>query len=279
MTENRYSFVAHARHQKCSMPDMAVVKFGLKQMLNDWDLHNRLSAYWLLYWNDTPGAVLEFTDREIGMIPGIMVLIPPFTLVSAKVTQTFCHNFLEFSAGVPFENPRTEPLVLQKSKYIPDNFEELDYERRKVSFYVIIGQLMLDIPQNFFGFQIPVAIDDRIRKALEILENIHIEQYSISALSKAVNLSETRFLHLFKSETGMTPRQYLLRRRLEIIWKLLTDTEISIPEIAERTGFVDRSHLSRVFKAQTNYTPAEIRKKKRVAEKQTKKCNYIQKSV
>ena len=63
-----------------------------------------------------------------------------------------------------------------------------------------IGQLMLDIPQNFFGFQIPVAIDDRIRKALEILENIHIEQYSISALSKAVNLSETRFLHLFKSE-------------------------------------------------------------------------------
>lgn len=53
MTENRYSFVAHARHQKCSMPDMAVVKFGLKQMLNDWDLHNRLSAYWLLYWNDT----------------------------------------------------------------------------------------------------------------------------------------------------------------------------------------------------------------------------------
>ena len=98
-------------------------------------------------------------------------------------------------------------------------------------------------------------------------------------MSKAVNLSETRFLHLFKSETGMTPRQYLLRRRLEIIWKLLTDTEISIPEIAERTGFVDRSHLSRVFKAQTNYTPAEIRKKKRVAEKQTKKCNYIQKSV
>ena len=42
---------------------------------------------------------------------------------------------------------------------------------------------------------------------------------------------------------------------------MLEDTTLSIPEIAEETGFIDRSHLSRVIKAAFGLTPAAIRKK------------------
>ena len=66
---------------------------------------------------------------------------------------------------------------------------------------------------------------------------------------------------MFKDETGFTPRDYWLKQRLDLVLRMLEDTDLSIPEIAEEAGFTDRSHLSRVIKAQFGLTPAAIRKK------------------
>ena len=49
--------------------------------------------------------------------------------------------------------------------------------------------------------------------------------------------------------------------RMELVGKMLFETDLSISEIAVMAGFVDRSHLSRVFKKHTGATPAQVRKK------------------
>ena len=64
-----------------------------------------------------------------------------------------------------------------------------------------------------------------------------------------------------KKETGITPREYWLKRRMDLVQRVLVETDFSIPEITEEFGFTDRSHLPRVMKSITRLTPAAIRKK------------------
>lgn len=53
-------------------------------------------------------------------------------------------------------------------------------------------------------------------------------------------------------------------RRMELVQRMLLETDYSIPEIAEKFGFTDRSHLSRVMKSVTRLTPAEVRKMQKI---------------
>jgi len=70
---------------------------------------------------------------------------------------------------------------------------------------------------------------------------------SIDAVAETVGISSSYLAHLFRSETGMTVRDYLNRVRVEIAGDLLSHTDESLSEIAAFVGFFDASHLSRVF--------------------------------
>ncbi|STO11878.1 Bacillibactin transport regulator [[Flavobacterium] thermophilum] len=61
----------------------------------------------------------------------------------------------------------------------------------------------------------------------------------------------------------MTFRQWLTNRRLEEAKRLLRQTDLSIKEIAEQTGFRTAHYLTRVFKAELNETPTAYRDEQR----------------
>ena len=62
-------------------------------------------------------------------------------------------------------------------------------------------------------------IDPRIRQALALLEESPVVPLSEIALK--LNLSESRFRHLFKKELGICPRHYVTLIRLDLAKKLL----------------------------------------------------------
>jgi len=72
----------------------------------------------------------------------------------------------------------------------------------------------------------------------------------------SVSQFERRFCHAF----GASPRQYLLRIRVEAASRLLADTSRTVAAIAHATGFHDHAHLSRSFRRLMNVTPSEYRK-------------------
>ena len=68
------------------------------------------------------------------------------------------------------------------------------------------------------------------------------------------------FRRLFKRETGVSPLQYQLLRRLRRGTELLRSTNLSVAEIAELCGFEDPFYFSRLFKRRCFLTPVEYRK-------------------
>lgn len=262
MAENRYSFVRRREPNRgIDRLEIQIVKWDLGYPVREWDLSQRLSRFWLIYWNDTPGALLKFRERSIEMVPGKMVLIPPYTLVSAETRAPFVHNFVEFEAAHPFKLVKSRPLEFPAGEFAPRLDPGADGIRVSLALYILVERLLLQIPQEYFSSQSDFLFEPRIRQVLKYMDGHPMKRYSVEVLADQANLSVSRLLHLFKKETGITPRQYWLKQQMELILRLLQETELSIAEIAEETGFVDRSHLSRVVKAEFRMTPAAIRKK------------------
>jgi AraC family transcriptional regulator len=93
----------------------------------------------------------------------------------------------------------------------------------------------------------------------EHIENNIGQRISVQALAKLANLSVCYFVRAFKLSVGVTPHDYLIRRRVERTMELLLDTDMSISEIALAVGFADQSHCARRFRQYVGMSPGNYR--------------------
>ncbi|SNS85082.1 transcriptional regulator, AraC family [[Luteovulum] sphaeroides subsp. megalophilum] len=82
---------------------------------------------------------------------------------------------------------------------------------------------------------------------------------SVAEMAQVVGLSESWFTRLFRDTTGVTPLQWQLRQRVELAQTLLEEN-LSVAEIADRLGFSDQAHLTRVFRQVTGQPPGAWRR-------------------
>ncbi len=101
------------------------------------------------------------------------------------------------------------------------------------------------------------ATDSRILRTLRLMEKSQsMEPASIAAI---LNLSVSRFRHLFKKETGMSVRQYQKLVQLERARELLQNSVLRVKEITAIIGIRDVSHFTRDYKAHYRQTPSQTR--------------------
>ena len=92
-----------------------------------------------------------------------------------------------------------------------------------------------------------------------ILDNFH-KQIKLKDIADSVHLSEIYFHNIFTESIGISPHQYLINCRIENAKKLLWNTNIPICDVAEKAGFGCQQYLNKVFKQETDMTPAAYRK-------------------
>ena len=83
---------------------------------------------------------------------------------------------------------------------------------------------------------------------------------TVQGVARAVGLSSAQLAYLFRRETGMSVKEYATRVRVEIIKRLLAETDDKLDIIAEQLGFCDAAHLSRVFRRICGCPPGEYRR-------------------
>ncbi|HZE71182.1 MAG TPA: AraC family transcriptional regulator [Pyrinomonadaceae bacterium] len=91
-------------------------------------------------------------------------------------------------------------------------------------------------------------MDRRIQVIVARLERRVSERMDISELAREVNLSASRLRHLFKTETGKTPTQYLKQLRMRRAEVLLRTSFLSVKEIINRVGMTNSSNFVREFR-------------------------------
>ncbi|MFA0782689.1 helix-turn-helix domain-containing protein [Fervidibacter sacchari] len=82
---------------------------------------------------------------------------------------------------------------------------------------------------------------------------------TVSDLAKAAMCSPTHLRRLFQKAIGMSPKEWLLERRLQKAAQLLQTTDKTVQQIADICGFESLSHFTRYFKAKFGSTPSQYR--------------------
>ena len=77
----------------------------------------------------------------------------------------------------------------------------------------------------------------------------------IRELARLLNLSASHFCRAFKCTLGVSPRDYVLRRRIEVAQGLMLTTSEPLSSIAVRCGMCDQPHFTRSFHRLVGETP------------------------
>ncbi len=99
-----------------------------------------------------------------------------------------------------------------------------------------------------------------VRVKKYISANIKNEELNREAIANAVYLNPDYLSRLFKQQTGVSLSEYIQQQRLTLAKNLLTQTRLSVGDIAFNLGYSSFSYFTRVFKAATGHAPMEYRK-------------------
>lgn len=105
-------------------------------------------------------------------------------------------------------------------------------------------------------------MDPRICSALTIVRQSTDRHVTVTDVASAVGLSDSRFEHLLRQETGSTFRELPLDVRLSEAISLAADPRLRVKEVAARCGYASTPCLTRAFKREFGVTPSKYRKKR-----------------
>jgi len=96
----------------------------------------------------------------------------------------------------------------------------------------------------------------------EIVNHVDRSYYNtpkIAMLAAQCGYSEGHFRKLFKEKTGLSPKDYVLNKQLQLAKKLLVTSDIALTILAENCGFENYSQFSLFFKTHAGVSPLRYR--------------------
>ncbi|UUZ78762.1 helix-turn-helix transcriptional regulator [Paenibacillus sp. P26] len=85
------------------------------------------------------------------------------------------------------------------------------------------------------------------------------EQLKTSHIAEHFGYNAKYLSHLFSKVAGVPLKRFILQQKIEAASSLLTDTNMTINEIALQLGYNDSQHFMKSFKQMTNLTPTGFR--------------------
>src|SRR5687768_11299785 len=102
-------------------------------------------------------------------------------------------------------------------------------------------------------------MDRRVKIVLALISDDLHRGSVLDEASSIANISSSRLRHIFKSELGLSPIQYIRQQRMRKAKELLETTYLNIKEIMIRVGVNDESHFVRDFKKVYGLSPTQYR--------------------
>jgi len=103
--------------------------------------------------------------------------------------------------------------------------------------------------------------DAKIKQAKDYI-NAHLnEKLSLEVIAATIGMSQYHFCRVFKETTGLTPWQYVIKKRIELAKQLLKIPQLSIVEISHQLGYSTPAQFSNFFRKHMGISPSNYRKR------------------
>lgn len=111
-----------------------------------------------------------------------------------------------------------------------------------------------DIPEDSGAMS-----DKTMREIQDFVSQNYMHDISMQDAANYMRYSDTYFCRLFKQGFGCNFTTYLTRYRMKEAVRLLKNTDLSVKEIALKTGYPDSNYFAKVFKRINGVIPSEFR--------------------
>ncbi|MEE9213151.1 MAG: AraC family transcriptional regulator [Phycisphaeraceae bacterium] len=104
--------------------------------------------------------------------------------------------------------------------------------------------------------------DPRIARAIAFIHDHFQRSPSLTRLADAVHISPFHFHRMFTRQVGLSPKQYLQRKQMQVAKWVLRSTRTPIGRIAAQAGFASHGHFTSTFHRLVGVSPSEYREKR-----------------
>lgn len=204
------------------------------------------------------------------------ILYTPGAPQHYQAVRRFYNSYLHFSSD---ENPALRFCLPENAVFYPEcvsridscisrlqseYFSPLPYQEEAV--HSLITMLFLSIARSLTkesvrkedtGNLYPLFQSLRLEMLSECGQDWNVER-----LCKCINLEKSQFYAYYRSFFSSTPKNDLLRARLEKAKNLLSNEALQVNEVAQLCGFHNQAHFSRYFKAYCGCAPGEYARRR-----------------
>ena len=132
----------------------------------------------------------------------------------------------------------------------------------------------MPVPRLVVTMSLPIMLSMLISAVYNLVDSVYVAQYSdeaflalsyaypiqISDVARYVGIDRSYLYRIFREHENTSPKQYLLKHRLQMATQLLCSSSCTITEAALSCGFRDAPSFCNYFRQGTGYTPKEFRK-------------------
>ncbi|MGI6011829.1 MAG: helix-turn-helix domain-containing protein [Ruminococcus sp.] len=167
----------------------------------------------------------------------------------------FFDQILSFHGGkfvfTPYPESRTERDMTELVTLLKDGIQtEADISKR---IYSLLCNLLIPPRTTAYDLQNPINL------ALDYMKRHLFEDLSVKEIAAAAGLSPSHFSRQFRSQTGFSPHEYIILHRIDEAKSLLHTTDLSVKEIAFRTGYRSEVNFITSFTKKVGISPSAFR--------------------
>lgn len=236
-----------------------------------WNFKTRGSVFSRLYFVSSGEGFIKTKSQDIILKPGMVYFIPPnckFSCGCEYMEKTFFHisfptvEKYDFFLGRDeiYELPYSVENQQQLSKLLKTD-DYLDIIKLKLLIMEIVLNFCTNYPEKTVKIKKYAPLTEKIIAFIE--ENLSIK-LSVSEISKALFLSESKIRNSFKEEIGIPIGKYIDDMVFIKARHLLSDPTKSIATVSAELGFCDQFYFSRRFNEKFSRTPSKFKKENKI---------------
>ncbi len=167
----------------------------------------------------------------------------------------------EAAPMVPLENPRKMRHLFTT---LQDEFAE-DNPLGLAASAATLYRIVIEAARQASRATASAKTDTTIERVAEALEQRAFEPVAMTALASEFGLSPATLRRRFAAATGLSPKAFQLRLRIDRAKQLLTTSDLAIEAISRAIGLDDAFYFSRLFQDRERCSPSEFRRRHRRA--------------
>lgn len=210
---------------------------------------------------------LCYDDRDLIMQ---VVMFDPL-LINRGTLNTFDTEYLRMVSDNSYTKCRKIEHSTECARLLSCILSEIEteYDSEQKGYEMMICSLLV----RFFAFVFrnnPDSHDSgkvlgsnyagKVRSILQYIDIHYHEHIDLALLEQKFGISRPHLCRIFKKMTGISPIDYIIRKRIDEAKHRLIENSGSILEISEECGFNSLSNFNNIFKRMTGCTPGNYRK-------------------